>query len=136
MANLALVLSLEVDFKCRDIAAGACDANKDWLRDAALQLVHTAGFRSTCVPERPFPHVLERPCAPEHGATAALSTVTFLRSIKPRKTGPMEWSAKNPGRAKTQLLCSPWDRLTPTRVKTGWFLGGRQILGVIMVCGL
>ena len=33
-----------------------------------------------------------------------------------------------------EIPCSPRDRLTPARVKTAWFLGGRQILGTV-VCG-
>lgn len=75
MANLALVLSLEVKFKCRDIAAGvgawggggggSSDVTKDRAGDAGLQLIHTAGFRTALFPEMPFPLVLECPREPE-----------------------------------------------------------------------
>lgn len=61
--------------------------------------------------------------------------MTFLRTPG-KEEGKEEWFCQEPRKGKDQILCSLWDRLNPGREKTGCFLGSRQIMGIIMICGL
>lgn len=127
MANLALVLSLEVEFKCRDIAAGGLWRHQGLTKGCCPPVNHTAGSGAHASLKCPF-HLswssrvnLRTELQLHRIQVTFLKTPDAFRPIKPRKTGgPLEWFCQDPRKAQIHILRSPWDRLIPARADKSW----------------